>query len=178
MWRTQPADIVLLDAHLPGMDGWAVCESIKKGTQPRPVIMLTAFASDDARARSIRAGADQYVTKPFRTEALLALMEHLLNLPRLRRCDGPRHRLLGHRLGPCRAQRRRATREHGRVLMVTKRGPGDNATAKAQGGFASVMDASDSIEAHVSDTEIAAPACVTQRRYARSSATALGQCGA
>lgn len=79
MWQARPADIVLLDAQLPGIDGWTVCQKIKSGNNPRPVIILTAFASDDARARTIRAGADQYVTKPFHAATLLELMEHLLS---------------------------------------------------------------------------------------------------
>lgn len=77
LMRAHPPDIVLLDAHLPGMDGWRVCETIKaRGSTP--VVMLTAFASDEAHARTVQAGADEFVPKPFRADHLLSLMRNLL----------------------------------------------------------------------------------------------------
>jgi DNA-binding response OmpR family regulator len=80
LFGTQPPDLVLLDAHLPRVDGWEVCRAIKadEATAHTPVIMLTAFSSADARERSLAAGADEYVEKPFRADALLEMIEQLL----------------------------------------------------------------------------------------------------
>ncbi|MEE8408731.1 MAG: response regulator [Myxococcota bacterium] len=82
LMRTQPPDLVLLDAHLPRTDGWEVCRTIKDTpeTTHTPVVMLTAFASGDARSRSLEAGADEFVAKPFRADALLELVEQLLTI--------------------------------------------------------------------------------------------------
>ena len=82
MIETRPPDLVLLDAYLPRRDGFQVCSRIKNNhtTQHTPVVMLTAFASPEARARGMAAGADEFVEKPFRTEALLELVTQLLRI--------------------------------------------------------------------------------------------------
>ena len=78
--RSRPPDLVLLDAYLPVRDGFAVCRTIKQdpATTHTPVIMLTAFSSMEARDRGLAAGADEFVTKPFRAEALVTLMQQLI----------------------------------------------------------------------------------------------------
>jgi len=80
MLQNNPPDIVLLDAHLPGIDGWEVCRSIKstEQTQQMPVIMLTAFASPQNQTQSMEAGADEFVPKPFRADELLQLIQRFL----------------------------------------------------------------------------------------------------
>jgi DNA-binding response OmpR family regulator len=82
--RARPPDLVLLDAYLPGQDGFQVCRSIKgnPATQRTPVIILTAFSSVEAREMSLEAGADEFVSKPFRAEVLVELMEQLLAIKR------------------------------------------------------------------------------------------------
>ena len=64
-------DMVLLDIMLPVMDGWAVCAKIRE-TSKVPIIMLTAKAEIDDRITGLDAGADDYLTKPFSVEELLA----------------------------------------------------------------------------------------------------------
>lgn len=78
----QPPDIVLLDIQLPRLDGWEVCRAIKatEATAHTPVVMLTAFPSADARERSLAAGADEYVEKPYRAESLLGIIEQLITI--------------------------------------------------------------------------------------------------
>ena len=82
LMRTQPPDLVLLDAHLPQADGWEVCRTIKETpeTTHTPVVMLTAFSDGDERSRSLDAGADEFVAKPFRADSLLELVEQLLTI--------------------------------------------------------------------------------------------------
>lgn len=82
MLDARPPDLVLLDAHLPGVDGWEVCRQIKARDAHKhtPVIMLTAYATDDARSRSLDAGADVFIPKPFRAQPLLELIDNLLQI--------------------------------------------------------------------------------------------------
>ena len=73
-------DIVLLDWMLPVMSGIEVCRQIRRSTQTRdlPVIMVTARTEDQDSVRGLNTGADDYITKPFNMEALLARMRALL----------------------------------------------------------------------------------------------------
>ncbi len=73
-------DLVLLDWMLPAMSGLEVCRQIRRGAATRdlPVIMLTARAEDADAVRALDIGADDYVTKPFGVEALLARIRALL----------------------------------------------------------------------------------------------------
>jgi DNA-binding NtrC family response regulator len=66
------SDLILLDVMMPGMDGYETCKRLKaaEATRAIPVIFLTAVADD--KARGFKAGAVDYVTKPFETEELLA----------------------------------------------------------------------------------------------------------
>ena len=61
---TQPLDIVVLDLMLPGMDGRAVCQTIR-ASSAIPIIMLTALGEEEDRLAGFAVGADDYVTKPF-----------------------------------------------------------------------------------------------------------------
>jgi DNA-binding response OmpR family regulator len=67
-------DLVILDAQMPGLDGWGVLERIRELSEV-PVIMLTARAEELDKVRGLRAGADDYVTKPFGRQELLARVE-------------------------------------------------------------------------------------------------------
>ncbi|HEV7650483.1 MAG TPA: response regulator transcription factor, partial [Actinophytocola sp.] len=70
-------DLVLLDVGLPGMDGWTVLERIRDLADV-PVLMLSAHGQETDKVRGLRAGADDYVTKPFTNNELLARAEALL----------------------------------------------------------------------------------------------------
>jgi DNA-binding response OmpR family regulator len=70
-------DLVLLDVGLPGMDGWTVLERIRD-LADLPVLMLSAHGQEIDKVRGLRAGADDYVTKPFTNNELLARAEALL----------------------------------------------------------------------------------------------------
>lgn len=70
-------DIVLLDVMMPEMDGWELCQEIRKFWDV-PIIMLTAREQREDIIKGLKLGADDYVTKPFNEEELLARMEALL----------------------------------------------------------------------------------------------------
>ncbi len=69
-----PADLVLLDLMLPGMDGLLVCQAIRAEpkTAGTPIVMLTARDEETDRVRGLELGADDYVTKPFSPKELVA----------------------------------------------------------------------------------------------------------
>jgi two-component system, cell cycle response regulator len=75
-------DIVLLDALMPDMDGFTVCQRIKRDplTQHIPVIMVTALDKSSDRVRGLEAGADDFLTKPVSEIALVARLRSLARL--------------------------------------------------------------------------------------------------
>ena len=77
-------DIVLLDWMLPSMSGIEVCRQIRRrpSTRDLPVIMVTARTEDQDTVRGLNTGADDYITKPFNVEALVARMRALLRRAR------------------------------------------------------------------------------------------------
>lgn len=79
LWKEKP-DLVLLDVMLPRLDGFEVCKNIKSNpeTQSVPVVMLTSLKSKADRAKALGAGADAYLTKPFKAMQLVETIESLL----------------------------------------------------------------------------------------------------
>ena len=75
-------DLVVLDMRLPGKSGLDVLQSLRAKGFERPVLVLTAQDAVDAKVATLRAGADDYVTKPFAFEELLARVEALARRPR------------------------------------------------------------------------------------------------
>ncbi len=72
-------DLLLLDLGLPIKDGWTVLKELQQHDQPVPaVIILTARADDADRSQSIRLGAKDYLTKPFRFNDLLDRVKAIL----------------------------------------------------------------------------------------------------
>ena len=76
-FRAIKPNLVLLDVMMPVMDGWAVCKAIR-AEGDTPVIMLTAKGETDDKVTGLKAGADDYVTKPFEMKELLARIEAVL----------------------------------------------------------------------------------------------------
>jgi DNA-binding response OmpR family regulator len=76
-------DLVILDMRLPGKSGLDVLQSLRDRGFERPVLVLTAQDAVDAKVMTLRAGADDYVTKPFAFEELLARVEALARRPHL-----------------------------------------------------------------------------------------------
>ena len=75
-------DLIVLDMRLPGKSGIEVLHSLRAKGFERPVLVLTAQDAVDAKVATLRAGADDYVTKPFAFEELLARVEALARRPR------------------------------------------------------------------------------------------------
>ena len=73
LYATSP-DLVLLDVSMPELDGWQTLERIRDVSDV-PVVMLTARAAELEKVRGLKAGADDYVTKPFGRQELLARVE-------------------------------------------------------------------------------------------------------
>ena len=76
-FHAERPDVVILDVSMPELDGWETLERIRELSDV-PVLMLTAKAAEADRVRGLRGGADDYVSKPFAREELLARVEALL----------------------------------------------------------------------------------------------------
>lgn len=76
-------DLIILDMRLPGKSGLQVLHELRDRGFERPVLVLTAQDAIDAKVETLRAGADDYVTKPFAFEELLARVEALSRRPRV-----------------------------------------------------------------------------------------------
>jgi two-component system alkaline phosphatase synthesis response regulator PhoP len=74
-------DLILLDVALPGKDGFELCGLLRQGRRT-PIIMLTARSQKDDRILGLKLGADDYVTKPFDLEELLARVHAVLRRSR------------------------------------------------------------------------------------------------
>ncbi len=74
-------DIIVLDIMLPEIDGYELCQRIREFSAI-PIIMLTAKVEDMDKVRGLKAGADDYVTKPFSVQELLARIEAVLRRAR------------------------------------------------------------------------------------------------
>jgi len=75
--QNQSFDLVILDVMMPNMDGWQVCQSIRK-TQSVPILMLTALGETKEKVQGLELGADDYLTKPFDPDELIARVHALI----------------------------------------------------------------------------------------------------
>ena len=80
-FEAEPADVVLIDIMLPGIDGFEVCRSIRKAGDV-PIVMVTARADTHDVVAGLEAGADDYMTKPFAPKELSARIRALLRRSR------------------------------------------------------------------------------------------------
>jgi DNA-binding response OmpR family regulator len=81
VFGANPADVVLIDLMLPGMDGFELCRSIRRSSDV-PILMVTARADTHDVVAGLEAGADDYVTKPFQPKELSARIRALLRRAR------------------------------------------------------------------------------------------------
>jgi len=80
--RQEKYDLILLDVMLPHVDGFEVCNEIRKMSREQPIIMLTAKTSDEDIITGLSLGADDYVGKPFSITELLLRVEAVLRRAR------------------------------------------------------------------------------------------------
>jgi two-component system KDP operon response regulator KdpE len=83
-YDAEPPDVVLLDLAMPGHDGLAVCEAIRR-RGATPIIVVSGEGQETAKVEALDAGADDYVTKPFGKQELLARIRAVI---RRRAADG------------------------------------------------------------------------------------------
>src|SRR5579859_4348545 len=74
-------DLVILDVMLPGMDGFKVCKDLREQNVTIPVLILTAKNTTEDKILGLNSGADDYLTKPFSFEELLARMRAIMRRP-------------------------------------------------------------------------------------------------
>jgi len=79
--RSGRAEAMIVDRLLPGMDGLTIIEALRHEGMRTPVLVLSALGAVDDRVRGLRAGGDDYLTKPFATVELIARIEALLRRP-------------------------------------------------------------------------------------------------
>jgi two-component system, OmpR family, response regulator len=79
--RTGEADVMIVDRLLPGVDGLTIIEAARQERVRTPVLVLSALGAVDERVRGLRAGGDDYLTKPFAIPELIARLEALLRRP-------------------------------------------------------------------------------------------------
>jgi two-component system OmpR family response regulator len=79
--RRAAADAMIVDRMLPGIDGLSIIEVLRHDQIHTPVLVLSALAGIDDRVRGLRAGGDDYLTKPFAVVELIARIEALLRRP-------------------------------------------------------------------------------------------------
>jgi len=94
--EAQAPDLALLDVMMPKLDGFTVCERVREFSA-LPIIMLTARGQDQDKIRGLDLGADDYLTKPFSIEELLARVRAVLRRSHLAPAEdapGPRTRIV------------------------------------------------------------------------------------
>ncbi|MFT4900071.1 MAG: two-component system alkaline phosphatase synthesis response regulator PhoP, partial [Flavobacteriales bacterium] len=78
LWESQRFDLILLDVMLPNVDGLTVCETIRLKDNEIPILILSAKGSSTDRIQGLKAGADDYLLKPFNLEELLLRISILI----------------------------------------------------------------------------------------------------
>jgi DNA-binding response OmpR family regulator len=110
-----PADVVLIDIMLPGIDGFEVCRSLRR-TSDVPIVMVTARADTHDVVAGLEAGADDYLTKPFAPKELSARIRALLRRARTPDPGAPRIRFGDLEIIP----EEGVVRRNGREVHLTK----------------------------------------------------------
>ena len=76
-------DLVILDIQLPERNGFEICQNIREKNISTPILMLTAKGEMEDKVKGLQIGADDYITKPFKFEELLARVHALLRRPKI-----------------------------------------------------------------------------------------------
>jgi DNA-binding response OmpR family regulator len=113
-------DVILLDVMLPGRSGLDVCESIRGAGTLTPVIMLSAMDNVADRIRGLRAGADDYVVKPYSFDELVARIDALLSRKQRSHQSGGERTILAHGTIVLDRDTARVSREGNRIDLTAK----------------------------------------------------------
>lgn len=87
MARNVRPDLVLLDVMLPGLNGFEVCEELRRADAELPILMVTAKGEEHDKVRGLRLGADDYIVKPFGVAELCARVHAALRRKRAREAE-------------------------------------------------------------------------------------------
>jgi DNA-binding response OmpR family regulator len=79
---TEDYDLIVLDLMLPGMDGLEICKQLRQKQIHTPILILTAKSQIEDKVKGLDTGADDYLTKPFSFEELLARIRALIRRPK------------------------------------------------------------------------------------------------
>lgn len=96
--RDERPDLVLLDVMLPGMDGFEICERLRKERNDVPILFLTARAAGDDRVRGLELGGDDFLGKPFDLRELILRVRAILKRTRWYDQAGSEELVLGEAL--------------------------------------------------------------------------------
>jgi PAS domain S-box-containing protein len=97
LYTDRRPDLMLLDLHMPGMDGLAVLDAVRAARDDRPrspVLVLTGDDTSEAREAALQRGANEFVSKPFNVAEVLLRIDHLLETAFLHRELADRNRVL------------------------------------------------------------------------------------
>jgi DNA-binding response OmpR family regulator len=114
--RSNDYEVVILDRMLPGMDGMEVCDSLRRERRPCAILMLTAKDSLQDKVEGLHGGADDYLTKPFAFDELLARLCALMRRARYQAVE-PVLQVADLVLDPASRKARRGQRE---ILLTVK----------------------------------------------------------
>ncbi len=140
----QPLDLILLDIMMPGIDGFEVCERLKANprTAHIPVVMVTALDQPSDRVRGLKAGADDFLTKPVNDMQLMSRVKSLVRLKNV--SDELRLRSeTAHSVGLQDLATSDRPDEYGNVLLVDGRGSSQERIMRALKPIADVTAMSD-----------------------------------
>lgn len=79
---TETYDLIILDLMLPGMNGLEICDKLRQNKKQNPILILTARGQIEDKVEGLNKGADDYLTKPFAFEELLARIRALVRRPK------------------------------------------------------------------------------------------------
>jgi len=90
MALTEEPDLVILDLRLPKMSGLQVLQSLKERQYPVPVIVITAYGSEEVVVRALQLGVDDYIAKPFELDEMINAVERVLSKSKAEKAPGDR----------------------------------------------------------------------------------------
>ena len=84
--RAKPPDVVLLDVNMSSMNGFEVCQQLRSNpnTADIPIIFISSFSQTDIKIKAFKEGGNDYITKPFQNDEVIARVENLVQIGRLK----------------------------------------------------------------------------------------------
>jgi len=112
---SEPYDVIILDLMLPDRDGVDICRNLRRREIATPILMVTALSSTQDKVDGLDAGADDYLTKPFEFDELIARVRALM-----RRCEATESRTLQYHDITLDLNTRKVTRDEKTIALSNK----------------------------------------------------------